>query len=107
MGAGAVAATVVTVSTGGLGALALGAATGTVGAAGVVTTHCIASEYTKSEASFRSIRQDFDYLLRLTRDFKQGISHIHNNLEAISTHVNDIAYWMKNGEGRSLCETDF
>ena len=49
MGAGA---TAFTVSTGGLGALVLGAAAGTVG---VVTTHCIASEYAKSEASFRSI----------------------------------------------------
>ena len=99
MGAGA---TAFTVSTGGLGPLALGAAAGTVGVAGAVTTHCIASEYAKSEASFRSIRQDFDYLLRLTRDFKQGVSHVHDNVEAISTHVNDIAYWMKNGHGRSV-----
>ena len=52
MGAGA---TAFTVSTGGLGALVLGAAAGTVGVAGAVTTHCIASEYAKSEASFRSI----------------------------------------------------
>ena len=79
-------------STGGLGALALGAAAGTVGVAGVVTTHCIASEYAKSEASFRSIRQEFDTLLRLTRDFKQGVSDVHNNLEAISTRVNDFAF---------------
>ena len=100
--AGTVAATALTVSTGGLGALALGVAAGTVGAAGAVTTHCIASEYAKSEASFRSIRQEFDTLLRLTRDFKQGVSDVHNNLEAISTHVNDIAYWMKNGHGRSV-----
>ena len=84
-------------STGGLGALALGAL-----ALGAVTTHCIASEYTKREASFRSIRLDFDYLLRLTRDFKQRVSCVHDNLEAISTHVNDIAYWMKNGHGRSV-----
>ena len=89
-------------STGGLGPLALGAAAGTVGVAGAVPTHCIASEYAKSEASFRSIRREFDYLLRLTRDFKQGVSHVHDNLEAISTHVNDIAYWMKNGHGRSV-----
>ena len=61
-GVGAVAATALTVSTGGLGALALGAAVGTVGAAGAVTTHRIASEYAKSEASFRSIRQEFDDL---------------------------------------------
>ena len=57
MGVGAVAATAFTVSTGrlgdlALGALALGAAAGTVGVAGAVTTHCIASEYAKSEASF-------------------------------------------------------
>ena len=44
-------------STGGLGALALGAlalgaAAGTVGVAGAVTTHCIASEYARNEASF-------------------------------------------------------
>ena len=103
MGVGTVAATAaLTVSTGGLGALALGVAAGTVGAAAAVTTHRIASEYAKSEASFRSIRQEFDDLLRLTRDFKQGVSDVHNNLEAISTHVNDIAYWMKNGEGRSV-----
>ena len=58
MGVGAVAATAFTVSTGGLGALALGAlalgaAAGTVGVAGAVTTHCIASEYTKSEHHFK------------------------------------------------------
>ena len=99
MGAGAVAATAVT---GGLASLALCIAAGTVGAVGIVTTDCIASEYAKSEASFRSIRQEFDTLLRLTRDFKQGVSDVHNNLLAISTHVNDIAYWMKNGEGRSV-----
>ena len=102
MGVGAVATTAVTVSTGGLGALALGAAAGTVGVAGAVTTHCIASEYAKSEASFRSIQRDFDGLLRLTRDFNQRVTHVHNNLEAISTHVNDIAYWMKHGHGGSV-----
>ena len=100
--AGAVAATAFTVSTGGLGALALGAAAGTVGVAGAVTTHCIAREYAKSEESFRSIRREFDDLLRLTRDFNQRVTHVHNNLEAISTHVNDIAYWMKHGHGRSV-----
>ena len=97
-----VAATAVTVSTGGFGPLALGAAAGTLGVAGAVTTHCIASEYAKSEASFRSIRREFDDLLRLTRDFKQGVSHVHDNVEVISMHVNDIAYWMKNGHGRSV-----
>ena len=102
MGVGEVAATAFTVSTGGLGALALGAAAGTVGVAGAVTTHCIASEYATSEESFRSIRREFDDLLRLTRDFKKGVSHIHDNVEAISMHVNDIAYWMKNGHGRSV-----
>ena len=97
-----VGVTALTLSTGGLGPLALGAAAGTVGVAGAVTTHCIAREYAKSEASFRSIQRDFDNLLRLTRDFNQVVSHVHDNLETISTHVNDIAYWMKNDPERSF-----
>ena len=51
----AIAAKAFTVSTGGLGALALGVAAGTVGAAGAVTTHCIASECTRSEESFNEV----------------------------------------------------
>ena len=30
-----------------------------------LTTHCIASEYAKGEASFQSIQRNIDYLLRL------------------------------------------
>ena len=102
MGVAAVATGAAVLATGGLGAVVVGAAAGTAGVAGAVTTHHIAKEYAATESSFRSIQRDFDCLLGYAYGLKEGVVHVHTNLEAVSTQVNHIAYCMKNGHAGSV-----
>lgn len=96
LGAGAALMTTAAVATGELGA---GAVDGAVGAAGTVTTHCIARDFASSEASFQSIQRDFDRLLQFALNFtlKEGVARVHTNLESISTMADTIAQCTKNG----------
>ena len=91
-----VAVGLATAATGPLAPIAAGAAAG-VGALGAVTTHCIAKDFAESEASFRSIQRDFNRLLRLAFDLKEGVARVHTYLESISTQVDTIAYCIRNG----------
>ena len=80
--------------------LGITAVTGTaVGAAGVaagvataVVTHCIASDYAKSEAAFRKICGDFDALLDFAYDLRGGVAQVHTTLEDAAAQVSNISY---------------
>ena len=95
IGVAAAAAAVFFIFTGGLGALA-------VGAAGSGITLWTSSGYAECEASFRSIKQDFGYLLRFTYDLQQDITHVNTTLEAISTQVEHTTHWAKTCNGKSV-----
>ena len=83
----------------GIGPTLVGAA---VGAVGTLTTVCLAQAYAESEASFRSIQGEFDCLTKFSFDLKEGMAHVHTNLEGVSTQVNHIAFCMKNGHANSV-----
>ena len=75
------------------------AASTAVGAAGVaagvgtaVATHCIASDYAKSEAAFRKIGGEFDALLQYAYDLNEGVAQVHTALENTETQVHNISY---------------
>ena len=100
-----------TVATGGLAAIpavtaiAAGAVVaGGVGTAVAVTIHQIASEFAKTEASFRRIQRDFDRLLSCAYTLKQGLAQVHTNLKNISTKVDTIAHCAKNGNDCSVVQ---
>lgn len=79
----------VTSTTGGISAAVAGLGLGGVG---LVTTHYIASEYTKSEASLRSIQRDFNCLMTFACDLKAEVTQILTNLESVSTQIDKITY---------------
>ena len=81
----------------GLGITAVtGTAVGVTGvAAGVATavvTHCIASDYAKSEAAFRKICGEFDALLDFAYDLRGGVAQVHATLEDTAAQVSNISY---------------
>ena len=81
----------------GLGITAAAAATvGVAGAAAgigtAVATHYIASKYAKSEAAFKSIRGDFDTLLRFAFGLKEEMAKIHTVQENVAAQVDSILY---------------
>ena len=87
------------VATAGIGPTLVGAA---VGAVGTLATVCLAQAYAESEASFHSIRGEFDCLLKFSFGLKEGMAHVHTYLEGVSTQVNHIAFCMKNGHANSI-----
>lgn len=98
IGLGAAVAAVTLVS-GGFGIFAMAVVASGATAAGVGVgwfTHHSASEYAKSEASFQSIKQDFDHLLKITHDLELDMARVHTKLDTISTQVNNTTYWAKN-----------
>ena len=110
-GVALLASTVATVATGGLAAIpavttaAAGAVVaGGVGTAAAATTHQIASDFAKTEASFRRIQRDFDRLLHFAYTLKQGVAQVHTNLENISTKADTIAHCAKNGNDCSVVQ---
>lgn len=93
---------VLTVATGGIGGVAAGAVVGAVGVAGAVTTHCIASDFARTEASFRSIQQDFDGMEGLTFDLQERVTKVQTNMQSISMQVDKVTDCMKNMQAMTV-----